>query len=123
LAALFYDGTAAQACREMTNYDAREQFRMSIRHKTPLFYDENSALNNQFALLRGRNNAAAFPAFARHGLVNPLALGCPAIFTIQSMVHAALVEVKSGLADEFFQFAAEPPPLDFVALAIFYEFF
>jgi len=39
------------------------------------------------------------------------------------VVHAALVEVINGLAGEFFQFATEEPPLNFVALAIFYEFF
>jgi hypothetical protein len=39
------------------------------------------------------------------------------------VIHAALVEIKDGLAGELFQFPAEEPPLDFVALAIFYEFF
>jgi hypothetical protein len=45
-AALFYDGTVARACSEMTTYDTSERFRTLIRHKTALFYDENSALNN-----------------------------------------------------------------------------
>jgi hypothetical protein len=39
------------------------------------------------------------------------------------VIHAALVEIKDGLAVEFFQLAPEEPPLDLVALAIFYEFF
>ncbi|MEI8291055.1 MAG: hypothetical protein WCH99_16440 [Verrucomicrobiota bacterium] len=43
LTALFYDGTVATMCREMTIYDARERFRTLIRHKTALFYNENSA--------------------------------------------------------------------------------
>jgi hypothetical protein len=78
---------------------------------------------DQSALLGSGDNAGAFPAFARHRLVNPLASGRTAAFTIQAVIHAALVEVKDGLAVEFFQFAAEEPPLHLVALAIFYEFF
>jgi len=45
LTALFYDGTVALRCREMTKYDARGRFRMSIRYKNGTFYDGNSALN------------------------------------------------------------------------------
>jgi len=45
------------------------------------------------------------------------------MFTMQAVIHAAFVEVKDGAAVELFQFAAEEPPLHFVALAIFYEFF
>jgi len=59
----------------------------------------------------------------RHRLVNPLASGRAALLTIQAVIHAAFVEVKDGLAVELFQFAAKEPPLHFVALAIFYEFF
>jgi hypothetical protein len=44
-AALFYDGTVARACREMTTYDTGGRFRTLIRHKTALFYDENSVFN------------------------------------------------------------------------------
>lgn len=40
-----YDGSVALKCREVTTYDASERFRMSIRHKSASFYDENSALN------------------------------------------------------------------------------
>jgi hypothetical protein len=39
------------------------------------------------------------------------------------VIHAALVEIKDGLAGQLFQLAPEEPPLDLVALAIFYEFF
>jgi len=39
------------------------------------------------------------------------------------VIHAAFVEVKDGLAVEPFQCAPEEPPLDLVALTIFYEFF
>ena len=45
------------------------------------------------------------------------------LLTIQAVIHAALVQIKDGLAGELFEFAAEEPPLHFVALAIFYEFF
>ena len=45
------------------------------------------------------------------------------MLTIQAVIHAALVQVKDGLAVESFQFAPEEPPLHLVALAIFYEFF
>jgi len=77
----------------------------------------------QLILPGGGNDAGAFPAFARHGFVNPLASGRTAILTIQPVIHAALVEVKDGLAGELFQFPAEEPALHLVALAIFYEFF
>jgi hypothetical protein len=45
------------------------------------------------------------------------------MLTIQAVIHAALVEIIEALGVELFQFAPEQPPLDFVALAIFYEFF
>jgi hypothetical protein len=45
------------------------------------------------------------------------------MLTIQAVIHAAFVQVKDGLAVELFEFAAEEPPLDLVALPIFYEFF
>jgi hypothetical protein len=77
----------------------------------------------QLAVLGSRDDAGAFPPFARHGLINPLASGGASVFTIPAVIHAALVEVKDGLAGELFQFAPEEPPLHFVALAIFYEFF
>jgi hypothetical protein len=80
-------------------------------------------LCQRFALLGGGNDAGAFPPFARHRLINPLAPGCASIFTIQAVIHAALVQVKDGLALELFQFATQEPPLHLVALAIFYEFF
>jgi hypothetical protein len=38
---------------------------------------------------------------SRHGLVNPLALGRTAMFTIQAMIHAALVQIKYGLPASF----------------------
>ena len=78
---------------------------------------------DQPALLRSRDNAGAFPPFSRHRLINPFAPGRAAMLTIQAVIHAALVEIKDGLAVELFQFAPEEPPLHFVALAIFYEFF
>jgi hypothetical protein len=39
------------------------------------------------------------------------------------VIHAAFVQIKDGLAGQRFQFAPEEPPLNLVALAIFYEFF
>jgi hypothetical protein len=78
---------------------------------------------DQLAPLGSRDNAGAFPPFARHGFINPLAPGGAALFTLQAVIHAALVEIKDGLAVEFFQLAPEQPSLDLVALAIFYEFF
>ena len=44
--ALFYDGTVATKCREMTIYDASGRFRTLIRPKSGTFYDENSAINS-----------------------------------------------------------------------------
>ena len=79
--------------------------------------------SHQLVLPGGGNEAGALPALARHSLVNPLAAEGASVFTIQAVIHAALVEVKDGLAAELFQLAAEEPPLHLVALAIFYEFF
>src|ERR1700689_207259 len=45
LTALFYDGTVATKCIELTKYDTGGRFRMSIRPKSGTFYDENSAFN------------------------------------------------------------------------------
>jgi hypothetical protein len=39
------------------------------------------------------------------------------------VIHAALVEVIHAGGGQLFQFAAEEPPLHFVPLAIFDEFF
>jgi hypothetical protein len=39
------------------------------------------------------------------------------------VIHAAFVQIKDGLTGQLFQFAPEEPPLNLVALAIFYEFF
>ena len=78
---------------------------------------------HQPALLTGGDDAGPFPAPAVHRFINPLASWGASVFPIQSVIHAALVEIKDGLAVELFQFAPEEPPLHFVALAIFYEFF
>jgi hypothetical protein len=78
---------------------------------------------NQLAVPISANEAGAFPAFARHGGVNPFAPGCPAKLTKQTVIHAALVEVKDGLAAELFEFAPEEPALHFAAFAILQKFF
>jgi hypothetical protein len=39
------------------------------------------------------------------------------------VIHAAFVQVEDGPTGQLFEFAPEEPPLDLVALAIFYEFF
>ena len=78
---------------------------------------------NELTVSGGRDDAGALPPLARHGLVNPFAPECPTPFTIQAVIHAALVEVKDGLAAELFEFALEEPALHLVALAVFYEFF
>jgi len=78
---------------------------------------------HQLVLLGSGNDAGAFPPSACYGLINPLASGRASVFTIQAVIHAAFVEVKDGLAGQLFQFAAEEPPLNLVALAIFCEFF
>ena len=46
--ALFYDGTVATACREMTSYDANGRFRTLIRPKNGTFYDANLENNSSF---------------------------------------------------------------------------
>jgi len=79
--------------------------------------------HDRLVLPGGRNNAGAFPPFGRHRLINPLAPGRASVFTIQAVIHAAFARIEDGLAVELFEFAPEEPPLDRVALAIFYEFF
>jgi len=79
--------------------------------------------SDQLVLPGSRNDAGAFPPFARHRLINPFAPGRTAMLTIQAVIHAAFVQVKDGPAVELFEFAPEKPPLHLVALAIFYEFF
>ena len=44
LTALFYHGTLAAKCRELTNCDTGGRFRMSSPFKNGTFYDGNSAL-------------------------------------------------------------------------------
>ena len=78
---------------------------------------------DQLVLPGGRNDAGAFPPFAAHRLVNAFTARRAARLTIQAVIHAALVQIKDGLAVELFQLAPEEPALHFVALAIFYEFF
>ena len=79
--------------------------------------------SHQFALPGNPNDAGAFPPFARHRCIDPFAPGRATMLTIQPVIHAALVEVKDGLAVELFEFALEEPALHFAALAVFDEFF
>jgi hypothetical protein len=110
------------------DHTARRQFRqehlfkISVHHlrvATALKHQRR----HQFAVLGSGDDAGAFPPFARHRLINPFAPGCAAILTIQAVIHAAFIQIKDWPAGQFFQFAPEEPPLDLVALAIFYEFF
>ena len=78
---------------------------------------------HQFICLGSGNNAGAFPPFAGHLLINPFATGSATVFTIQAVIHAALVQIIDGRTGVVFEFAADVPPLDLVALAIFCEFF
>jgi len=78
---------------------------------------------HQFVLTGSGDNAGPFPPLASHRLINPLAPRRASVFTIQAVIHAALVQIEDGLGGELFQFAAEEPPLDLVALAVFDEFF
>ena len=78
---------------------------------------------DQLAVLTGRNDARPFPAPAGHRFINPFASGGASVFPIQPVIHAALVEVIHAGGGQWFQFAAEEPPLHFVPLAIFCEFF
>ena len=54
LTALFYGGTVATNCREMTIYDADERFWMLIRPTSRVFYDVNSAFNSYFVSVGAR---------------------------------------------------------------------
>ena len=78
---------------------------------------------HQPALLTGGDDAGPFPAPAGHRFINPLASWGASVFPIQSVIHAALVEIIHAGGRQWFQFAPEEPPLHFVPLAIFDEFF
>ena len=78
---------------------------------------------HQLAVLAGRDDAGTFPPPARNGLINPFASGSTSVFTIQTVIHAAFVQVKDGAIRHVFEFAAKQPSLDFVPFSIFYEFF
>ena len=78
---------------------------------------------HQLAVLTGGNDTGPFPVPARHRFINPFASGGASVFPIQPVIHAALVEIIQAGGGHVFQFAAEEPPLHFVPLAIFYEFF
>jgi len=76
-----------------------------------------------FAVSGSAHDPGAFPPFARHRFLAPFAPGRTPVLTIQPVIHAALVEVKDGLAAELFEFALEEPVLHLAAFAVFYEFF
>ena len=78
---------------------------------------------DQLALLAGGDDTRPFPPFARHGRINPLTPWGAPVFPIQPVIHPALVEVIHVLGSQFGQLALVEPPLHFVPLAIFYEFF
>lgn len=78
---------------------------------------------HQLAILTGGDDAGSFPPLARHRFINPLAPRGASVFPIQPVIYAALVEIIHAGGSQCFQFAAEEPPLHFVPLAIFYEFF
>ena len=78
---------------------------------------------HQFVGLGSGNNAGPFAPFASHLLINPFAPRGATVLTIQAVIHAALVQIVDGGAGVVGQLAAEEPPLDLVALAIFCEFF
>ena len=78
---------------------------------------------DQLAVPGGPNEAGAFPPSARDRCINPLAPERAPRLTLQVVIHAALVEVKDGLAVELFEFALEEPALHLAALAVLDEFF
>jgi hypothetical protein len=102
----------------------REQHLLKIRiHHLGVATALKDQRRDQLAVLGSGDDAGAFPPFAGHGLINPLASGRATGLTTQAVIHAALVEIIDGPAVEFFQLAPEEPPLHLVALAVFYEFF
>jgi hypothetical protein len=47
---------------------------------------------HKLAILGGGDDAGAFTPLARHLLINALALGGAAIFTVQAVIHAAFIQ-------------------------------
>ena len=78
---------------------------------------------DQFALLAGGDDTRPFAPLPRHGFINPFPPWGATVGPMQPVIHAALVEVIHSGGGQLFQFAPVKPPLDFVALAIFQEFF
>ena len=78
---------------------------------------------HQLAVLAGGHDAGSFPAFARYHFINPFAAGGASVFPIQAVIHAALVQIIHAGGGQFFQLAAEEPPLHLVPFAIFHKFF
>ncbi len=110
------------------DHAARRQFRQKHLRKIRVHHfgvasARKGQRGDQLAVLAGRNDTGPFPAPASHCLINPLTSGGASVFPIQPVIHAALVEVIHAGGSRFFQFAAEEPPLHFVPLAIFDEFF
>ena len=102
----------------------RQEHLRKIRvHHLRVARARKSQRGDQPAVLAGGHDAGSFPPFPRHRFINPLAAGGAAVFPIQPVIHAALVQIIHAGGRQLFQLAPEEPPLHFVPLAIFDEFF
>ena len=78
---------------------------------------------DQTVFPRGGNDARASPPFAGHLLIDQSAPGRAPAFTVQAMIHAALVEPEHGRVAQIREFAPEQPALHLVAFAVARDFF
>jgi len=100
----------------------KHQFKIRIHH-LGVASARKGQRRDQLVVLAGGHDAGPFPVPAGHCFINPFTLGGATVFPIQPVIHAALVQIIHAGGGQLFQFAAEEPPLHFVALAIFDEFF
>ena len=111
-----HDHAVRRQCRQ------QDFFKISVHH-LGVGRTLKCQRRDQLAVPKRADDAGAFPPLARHGFINPFAPGRPPKLTIQAVIHAALVEVKDGLAAELFEFALKEPALHLAAFAVFDEFF
>lgn len=97
-------------------------FKISVHHLgvATALKDKRS---HQSGVLRNGNDAGAVAAAPRDFGIEPLPAWRAAIFLIQPMFDAALVEVKNFPTLQVFDRPPKEPPLHLISFAIFDEFF
>ena len=97
-------------------------FKISVHHLgvATALKDKRS---HQPGVLPSRNDAGAVAAAPRDLGIEPFPARRAAIFLMQPVFDAALVEVKNFPSRQVFNRPPKEPPLHLISFAIFYEFF